>query len=53
MEYLEIDGDELNQFILDKARKRGHNISLELVELILDLEMEFLQSNGIASESQE
>lgn len=53
MEILEIDGDELNQYILDGARKRGHNVSLELVELILDLEMEFLESKDMASESQE
>lgn len=50
MDKVFIDSNEMNEFILDEAKKRGFNISEEIVDLILDLEMEFLNSKGLIEE---
>lgn len=50
MDSIHIDGDELNQFILEEAKKRGYSITEEVIELVLDLELEFLDSKGLVVE---
>lgn len=50
MEKVFIDSNEMNEFILEGAKKRGFNISKEIIDLVLDLEMEFLDSKGLIEE---
>lgn len=50
MEKVFIDSNEMNEFILEEAKKRGFTISEEIVDLVLDLEMEFLDSKGLIQE---
>lgn len=50
MEKVFIDSNEMNEFILEEVKKRGFNISEEIVDLVLDLEMEFLDSKGLIQE---
>lgn len=52
MDDVHIDSDELSHFILEEAKKRGHSITEEIIELILDLEMEFLDSKGLVIEKE-
>ncbi|WP_428818121.1 hypothetical protein ACQR2L_19230 (plasmid) [Clostridium butyricum] len=50
MEKAFIDSNELNEFILEESKKRGFNISEEIIDLVLDLEMEFLDLKGLIEE---
>lgn len=50
MEKVFIDSNEMNEFILEEAKKRGFTVSEEIVDLVLDLEMEFLDSKGLIEE---
>lgn len=50
MEKVFIDSNEMNEFILEEAKKRGFTISEEIIDLVLDLEMEFLDSKGLIEE---
>jgi len=50
MDQYVIDGEELTEYIFDVCQKKGLNISEETINLILDLEMEYLESKGMGTE---
>ena len=50
MEKVFIDCNEMNQFIMNSAKEKGYNISEEIIELVLDLEMEFLDSKCLVKD---
>lgn len=52
MDKVFIDSNELEEFIFTECKKKGLNISKETIELVLDLEMEFLDSKGLIQESE-
>lgn len=49
MEHPFIDNDELTNFIFEKCVDSGYEISKEIVDLVLDLEIQFLESKGLVS----
>ena len=52
MDKVFIDSNELEEFIFAECKKKGLNISKETIELVLDLEMEFLDSKELIQESE-
>ncbi|MEG1312121.1 MAG: hypothetical protein RSD47_08965 [Romboutsia sp.] len=48
-----IEFDEEVDFILAECKKQGFSISKDTIEIILDLDMKFLESKGIAIPSEE
>lgn len=48
-----IDADEMTDFIFDKCKSSGYLASKELINLILDLEVDFLESKCLVTYSDE
>lgn len=45
-----IDMEELTSFIVEKAKEEGFDLTEEIVDLVLDLETDFLASKGLVTE---
>ncbi|MDB1949260.1 MULTISPECIES: hypothetical protein [Clostridium] len=44
-----VDADEMTYFIFEKCKYLGYLASKELINLILDLEVDFLESKGLVT----
>lgn len=42
--------EELTSFIVEKAKEEGFDLTEEIVDLVLDLETDFLASKGLVTE---
>ena len=49
MEQPFIDATEMTDFIFEKCTDSGYKVSKEIIDLVLDLEMQFLESKGLAT----
>ncbi|MBX9138660.1 MULTISPECIES: hypothetical protein [unclassified Clostridium] len=49
MEQPFIDAAEMTDFIFEKCTSSGYEVSKEIIDLVLDLEMQFLESKGIVT----
>lgn len=53
MEQPFVNADEMTDFIFEKCKSSGHLASKELINLILDLEVDFLESKGLVTYTEE
>ena len=49
MEQPFIDAAEMTDFICEKCTASGYEVSKEIIDLVLDLEMQFLESKGLVT----
>ena len=49
MEQPFIDAAEMTDFIFEKCTPSGYEVSKEIIDLVLDLEMQFLESKGLVT----
>ena len=49
MEQPFIDAAEMTDFIFEKCTASGYEVSKEIIDLVLDLEMPFLESKGLVT----
>ena len=49
MEQPFIDVAEMTDFIFEKCTVSGYEVSKEIIDLVLDLEMQFLESKGLVT----
>lgn len=49
-EPIHIDMNEMSSFISKRAKEEGFNLSEEIIDLVLELEDEFLESKGLLTE---
>ena len=49
MEQPFIDAAEMTDFIFEKYTVSGYEVSKEIIDLVLDLEMQFLESKGLVT----
>ncbi|MGG7175878.1 hypothetical protein ACQPV1_21655 [Clostridium neonatale] len=49
-EPIHIDMSEISSFISKRAKEEGFDLSEEIIDLVLELEDEFLESKGLLTE---
>ncbi|MFR1380589.1 MAG: hypothetical protein ACLSTJ_16725 [Clostridium neonatale] len=49
-EPIHIDMSEMSSFISKRAKEEGFDLSEEIIDLVLELEDEFLESKGLLTE---
>jgi len=53
MEKTFIDATEMTDFIFEKCTASGYEVSKEIIDLVLDVEMQFLESKGLVTYTEE
>ena len=53
MEQPFIDAAEMTDFIFEKCTASGYEVSKEIIDLVLDLEMQFLESKGLVTHTED